>query len=62
MKTTHFPVEADLGIFVEGKLTNSVRDALFVLSGRNSREEIASLDIKPENTYDDLAAVLKDLE
>jgi HAD superfamily hydrolase (TIGR01457 family) len=34
---------------------------LFVLSGRNSREDIELLSIQPDHVYQDLAAVLKDL-
>ncbi len=35
---------------------------VFVLSGRNSRQDIERLKIEPDATYTDLAAVLKDLK
>jgi HAD superfamily hydrolase (TIGR01457 family) len=40
---------------------NAGTHTLFVLSGRNSREDLARSPIQPERVYADLAAVLKDL-
>lgn len=41
---------------------NAGTHTLLVLSGRNSRDDVAQLAIKPDHIYDDLADVMKDLQ